>query len=653
MDDYIPGMAGPLKPPKNGHRYEFLVSARVSDPREGKQDERSLEDQEFQARALIKQMTSRPVNVTVIAGSGSGELLTRTELIQLKEAIRTAKFDVVLAEDLGRIARDVESYHFCGLCEDYETRLIALNNSVDTLDPNYRDAAFFASYFYQKENREKSRRIKERKRSRFQAGGDLPDSIFGYIKPKGAKHESQMSKDPLVEWVCKEWFRKLDEGATFAEIADWLNANRVPQPPHARGDKWTGTMVGRHTYNPILKGRREHNNRKTRRRNDTGEYVSVKAEAEELLWRDVPHLAFFEPAYYDRVVGKVRARNAKFRRKSDGVPGHGIARPTKRVRFPGGITECGICGYRYVFGGHGQADHLMCDGARHYVCWNGVTVDGPLAAQKVSAAVFTAIEQLEDFDPAYLATLKQEAEACDIEVKRELARLDRELQTVERHLGNVLSHLREHGSSAAVKKELADLEAKQARLAGERSEQLEWAADQKLLLPSLAELKQIAREAFKDRAGDDGEFARCMRTLIPRLVVFPVRLCDGGRPVLRAMFRLHLAHLLPDKRQRQVLDKALQRVLTVDLFESPQREQYRQQVVAMRKSGMAERQVARELGITATAAQRAAALQRRMNELGVTDPYVSITEPPEDIPKMRRHKHKRYRFTPLDHAGEI
>jgi hypothetical protein len=69
-------------------------------------------------------------------------------------------------------------------------------------------------------------------------------------------------------------------------------------------------------------------------------------------------------------------------------------------------------------------------------------------------------------------------------------------------------------------------------------------------------------------------------------------------------------------------------------------------VLALRAQGLTERAVAKELGITVTAAQRAAALDRMMKALGLTDPYVAIIEPPADYGKLRRHRHPRYRFEP-------
>jgi hypothetical protein len=37
-----------------------------------------------------------------------------------------------------------------------------------------------------------------------------------------------------------------------------------------------------------------------------------------------------------------------------------------------------------------------------------------------------------------------------------------------------------------------------------------------------------------------------------------------------------------------------------------------------------------------------------MLDLGLDDPYVMVTGPPDDIKKFRRHRNPRYRFTPLE-----
>jgi hypothetical protein len=90
----------------------------------------------------------------------------------------------------------------------------------------------------------------------------------------------------------------------------------------------------------------------------------------------------------------------------------------------------------------------------------------------------------------------------------------------------------------------------------------------------------------------------------------------------------------------------------LNLFDPPQREKFRQKVAA-RAAGKTEAEAARECGITTTAAQRAAGLQRTMDAQGITDPYVLVTQPPDDCPKLHRHRHPDYRFPPLPGTGEL
>ncbi len=172
-------------------------------------------------------------------------------------------------------------------------------------------------------------------------------------------------------------------------------------------------------------------------------------------------------------------------------------------------------------------------------------------------------------------------------------------------------------------------------------------------MPPIAEIRRLAREAMRREADNPWEFSRLMRRWIPRIEVFPYRLCDGGHLVLRARFTLRLASLVPQAEDLQRIADTLTREMEVDLFDPPQREEFRQRVVQLRVDGHKENEVAALLKITKTAAQRAASLQRMMDRLGIDSPWLPVTEPPEDYPKLRRHHHQRYRFEPLScKAGE-
>src|SRR5687767_12948204 len=137
-------MSGRLDPPlvpKDGHTLRFLVPVRVSDPT--KQDERSLGDQRNKIEKWIQERVTYPFELTVLEGRASGELLDRAEFLQLCDEVATRRYDGVIAEDLGRIVRRMHAHLFCEDCVDFDTRVIAINDNVDTARSGWQDASIF------------------------------------------------------------------------------------------------------------------------------------------------------------------------------------------------------------------------------------------------------------------------------------------------------------------------------------------------------------------------------------------------------------------------------------------------------------------------------------------------------------------------------
>jgi site-specific DNA recombinase len=104
----------------------------VSDPT--KQDEHSPEHEEAWLRNWLENNIQLPFSGTLLAGSGSEERLKRAEYVRLLELVESERFDLVLTEDLGRIVRRIHAHLVCELCVDHETRLISLNDHVDTAE---------------------------------------------------------------------------------------------------------------------------------------------------------------------------------------------------------------------------------------------------------------------------------------------------------------------------------------------------------------------------------------------------------------------------------------------------------------------------------------------------------------------------------------
>ncbi len=629
--------------PRRGTVLKVVTVARISTEH---QDAKSLEDQAALYRAWLKEHYTGDCEITVIASRGSGERLDSAELAALADHIASGRIDLVLTEDLGRITRRVHAIVVCEDCQDAGVRLIAINDNVDTACEGWRMSSMFASLRHESYNVDTGKRIRRTQRNRFMQGGQLRTPLFCYHKPPGAKSDLELTKIPEMVPIVEEIFRRLEAGHSFNSIADYMNEHKVPCGRGAKTKTWKGAHVRNVLFNPMLKGIRVHNRKTLIRINKTGRRKAIPAPPEDLLERAVPHLAFIEPERYDRLIRRIKEQNAIFDvRRSRGYDPR-AGRPIQKTRFPGQQVICGICNRTMVFGGNGLSNHLMCSGARNYTCWNASTFDADLACRNISRAIFDFIRDLPDFDPVLRQMIVEESEQLTSgrDVKRQS--LQQDAARTEREIENVLKVIRDGGAVPLLQEELARLASERQRLAAEIAD-LAQAPKFSLELPPIEELKSQARQAIEELAFNSYEFAMLMRRMIPKIVAYPVRLCDGGEIEIRARFRLSLAGYLPAGCRVPSIESHLSREIVVDLFEPVQRSRFREEIVALRASGMTERQVANQLGLTVTATQRAYQLHRLMQRLGLTDPYVPVVEPPSDLTRMRRHLHRRYRFDPL------
>lgn len=372
-------LSQPLKA-RNGSVLRVVAVCRISTEH---QNERSLDDQEALHRNWLDNNWDGSLEIEVLASQGSGDSLVRDDFLWLAELVESRRYDLVITEDLGRICRRVQAHLLCESCEDTETRCIALNDHVDTAQEDWRLHSFFAVMRHETYNKDTSNRIRRTKRNRFQTGGPWQCPIYGYIKPADAESIDDVQKDPEAESVVEMIFSMLEAEANFAEVADRLNDEGVETGKYCRTSKWDGTMLGRFLRHPVLKGVVEWNHRATRRNNATGNRRAVKADPDQLLTRDVPHLAFVDTDRFDRLMRLLDRRNKRFRRKSvDGVdPREGV--PRHRTTWPSLHMQCGVCGEHFIFGGHGRAGHIFCRGVPAYTCWNCPSIDAVDAANRI------------------------------------------------------------------------------------------------------------------------------------------------------------------------------------------------------------------------------------------------------------------------------
>ncbi|HEY7427188.1 MAG TPA: recombinase family protein [Gemmataceae bacterium] len=634
--------------PRNGHTLEVGVVARISGCQN--QKELSLEDQEDHARQVVAEHYQEPVEYRIIATKGKGERLDRPELEQIEAMLRSGELDLLVAEDIGRMVRGTEAARLCGIAVDHGTRVIAPNDCIDTAEDSWEEDVISACRDHVGHNAHTSKRLKHKLMNRFlKFGGATAREIYGYLKPAGAKTYYDWQKDPAATPVYQEWFRKLREVPNCSALADWLNEKGVPTGRYSRRKTWNGEMVRRVTSNPLLKGMPGRGFKHTIKHHETGRRVSVK-NPKGPQFKEYSHLAHVELAVWDEVNQLLEARNKGFGRK----PVHGVDPrfqvPRKRTRFLGQHAVCWYCGRQYVWGGNGVIANLMCCGSREWRCWNSIGFNGALAAQRLTKVIAAELYRLDGFDEQFRTLVSQTGREEDAYLTQRRAKLKQDEQTLAQEKENLLSAIVAYGPKPMLQQKMSELEATERVLAKERRA-LERQANRTLELPdSVTQLRQMLEEQFHQLTMDSPEFGGLMRLLVPEFHVYLVRLCDGGHLLPRARVKLVLAGIVPDAKHISGLEELLTRNLTLNLFEPPQREQIREEAVRLEAEGLNQREIARQLAgkPTQTAVQHALALDRKMRELGLDNPYVPVLEPPRDYPKLRRHGNAKYRFEPLE-----
>ena len=87
------------------------------------------------------------------------------------------------------------------------TRVIAINDHLDTANENWPILSGFATIRHEQYNVDTGRRIRRTLRNRFQQGGIVQTVTYGYFKPAGAKTDAELQKMAAAEPIVEEMVR--------------------------------------------------------------------------------------------------------------------------------------------------------------------------------------------------------------------------------------------------------------------------------------------------------------------------------------------------------------------------------------------------------------------------------------------------------------
>jgi hypothetical protein len=284
-----------------------LLPCRISGgPR---QKEESLEDQADDGKKTISGMYGGPVEYKVIATKGKGEWIDRPELAEIERLIESRLYDVLYAEDIGRMIRGGEAYALCKLAVKHGVRVIVPHDDIDTADPDWEENALNACSEHTAHNARVSMRIKKKLMNRFLKNiGAVGKLIAGYTAPEGAKSYADWSKVDSATPIYREAFRKLGLTLSYRVVSDYFIDVQFPLGKYCKRKKWTPQLARQVMKNTLLKGFPQRGRMHTVK-NPDGHRVSVKNPAGP-RYVECQHLAHVDPERFDEVIGLAEAKYA-------------------------------------------------------------------------------------------------------------------------------------------------------------------------------------------------------------------------------------------------------------------------------------------------------------------------------------------------------
>lgn len=166
------------------------------------------------------------------------------------------KFDIILAKELSRLARNGElSYKIKNLCENQGIHIITLDNAINTLTGNTNMFGLYA-WMYVQESQNTSNRVKETLKTRAKKGlfkGSNPP--YGYEVKDGKLFIRNDETPEIVRRIFKEYLA----GSGRDSIAKRLYNEEIPTPAQVAnkinaGDKWNESTIKLILTNPHYVG---------------------------------------------------------------------------------------------------------------------------------------------------------------------------------------------------------------------------------------------------------------------------------------------------------------------------------------------------------------------------------------------------------------
>ncbi len=485
----------------------------------------------------------------------SGARADRPGLAALLAAAPSGEFDVLLVDDLSRLARDNHlMLSIIAELSSEEIRVISVADGLDSNDEESTLAIQVRGIFNELQLRDLKKKTLRGQMGQKERGFFVGERTFGYrsvpvgemrVDKKGRPRPDgyRMEIDPKEAAVVLRIFSAYADGHAMTSIVRELNEENVPG--RIRSSKgWSPATVSRILDNEKYAGRWIWNRTGTRRDPRTGRRRSyVKPESEWLVSED-DGLRIVPQDLWD----KVRQRRSEMRRTwpgGKGKRGFSHEQGSRQKHFPthllAGSMVCGSCGASIGQVSGKSGGYYGCIAATKGACDNKTLVRRTLAERVILEAVTEAIS---DPDHIQYAINRVEGEVAKLrsDLPDTLKLKEAELAAEQRRLANFVDFVGEGRGSQGLAKALVETERRVETLSKEvgmlkrsrekvfKAPPIEWISER------LDNLKELLELRFP-------QSAKALRNLLGTIRLEPV-VPDIGRPFYRAVTNLDALALI-------------------------------------------------------------------------------------------------------------
>lgn len=406
----------------------------------------------------------------------SGTRIDRPGYQRMLTDAKARHFDVLLVDDLSRLARDsVENEQTLRRLEHWGIRVIGVCDGYDSSSKSrkvQRGVRGLVNELYIDDLREKTHRGLTGQALK---GNNTGGRAYGY---QHVPMESPTEKDtlgrPVVTAVRRvrdreqmkivhEIFTRYAGGQSPRTIADDLNHRAIPSPGSTwkrvtrRHDaKWLGSTIVAMLGNPLYIGKVIWNRSQWIKDPDTGKTQRRERPESEWIVTEDPTLAIVDKPTWDAVQARRHERAALYNNQCPDI------RPRQKYLFSG-LLKCEVCGSSFVITDayrYGCSSHV--NGGQH-ACSNAVKVPRRLVEEKLLAGIKRDL--CSDEALAQLKRLVLEAQAERRKAKQpDLNATRHQLAFVEQGIENLVSAIKAGTFSPTLKAELEKAEKERERL---------------------------------------------------------------------------------------------------------------------------------------------------------------------------------------------